>query len=298
MEPAWTMTDPFHRAPYPTISPLRPELSQAGRTMLVTGGNEGIGFAIAKAFEQANAARVIILGRRAEATKNSAAQIAQQYPRVEVQGLTCDISKSADIDELWASLGRQAIVVDILVLNAVVISESKPILATISSGKLWQDFDTNVKAQLQMIEHFHAQDKVAAKGANQKVFINVSSYAIHEWKVAAEKPGYGLTKSAATLAIQLIAQDVPPEEMQIVSMNPGGVFTRAAKAAGYTEESFQWNHPDLPGQFALWLASSEAKFLHGRFVWAEWDVDQLKSGVLRKKIDEDSYHFKVGVRGL
>ena len=31
----------------------------------------------------------------------------------------------------------------------------------------------------------------------------------------------------------------------------------------------------LPGNFAVWLASPEAKFLSGRFVWAEWDVDEL-----------------------
>jgi hypothetical protein len=31
----------------------------------------------------------------------------------------------------------------------------------------------------------------------------------------------------------------------------------------------------LPGDFAVWLASPEASFLTGRFVWAQWDVDEL-----------------------
>lgn len=34
---------------------------------------------------------------------------------------------------------------------------------------------------------------------------------------------------------------------------------------------------NLPGQFALWLASKEAAFLAGRFVYASWDVDELKA---------------------
>jgi hypothetical protein len=34
---------------------------------------------------------------------------------------------------------------------------------------------------------------------------------------------------------------------------------------------------DLPGGFCLWLASSEADFLKGRFLWAHWDVDELIS---------------------
>ncbi|KAH6674227.1 hypothetical protein B0J14DRAFT_699935 [Halenospora varia] len=33
---------------------------------------------------------------------------------------------------------------------------------------------------------------------------------------------------------------------------------------------------DLPGYFAVWLASPEAKFLKGKFVWANWDVDELR----------------------
>lgn len=33
----------------------------------------------------------------------------------------------------------------------------------------------------------------------------------------------------------------------------------------------------LYGEFALWLASEEAAFLAGRFVCANWDVDELKA---------------------
>jgi hypothetical protein len=31
----------------------------------------------------------------------------------------------------------------------------------------------------------------------------------------------------------------------------------------------------LPASFNLWLASPEAAFLKGRFVWANWDVNEL-----------------------
>lgn len=33
----------------------------------------------------------------------------------------------------------------------------------------------------------------------------------------------------------------------------------------------------MPGDFAVWLASPEADFLNGRYVWAAWDVDDLIS---------------------
>lgn len=33
----------------------------------------------------------------------------------------------------------------------------------------------------------------------------------------------------------------------------------------------------LPAALCVWLASSEAAFLKGKYVFANWDVDELKS---------------------
>ena len=33
----------------------------------------------------------------------------------------------------------------------------------------------------------------------------------------------------------------------------------------------------LPASFVVWAVSPEAKFLNGKFVWAHWDVDELKT---------------------
>lgn len=55
---------------------------------------------------------------------------------------------------------------------------------------------------------------------------------------------------------------------------------------------------DLPGQFAVWAASEEAKFLHGRFVWAKWDVNELRQGKLREMIDNDPEFLQVNVKGM
>ena len=42
-----------------------------------------------------------------------------------------------------------------------------------------------------------------------------------------------------------------------------------------------YSTPKLAGHTAVWLCSGEAKFLRGRFVWTNWDVDELM-----KKKDE------------
>ena len=50
----------------------------------------------------------------------------------------------------------------------------------------------------------------------------------------------------------------------------------------------------LPANFNVWLASPEARFLNGRFVWANWDVDELK---VRKEEIEGSNLLEMGLIG-
>ncbi len=67
------------------------------------------------------------------------------------------------------------------------------------------------------------------------------------WEAARHRPGYGLTKNAGTALIQVIAEELSPEQMQIVSFNPGPVFTQAARNDGYTKDMFDpWNDGEFP----------------------------------------------------
>ena len=34
---------------------------------------------------------------------------------------------------------------------------------------------------------------------------------------------------------------------------------------------------ELPGHFCVWLVSPEADFVRGKYVWVNWDVDELKA---------------------
>jgi hypothetical protein len=35
-----------------------------------------------------------------------------------------------------------------------------------------------------------------------------------------------------------------------------------------------------------------------RFVWCSWDVEELATGALRKRIEEDFYFLRAGIVGL
>jgi hypothetical protein len=54
----------------------------------------------------------------------------------------------------------------------------------------------------------------------------------------------------------------------------------------------------LTGAFAVWAASKEAAFLHGRIVWVSWDIEELATGELRKRLDDDFYFLRGTIAGL
>lgn len=122
---------------------------------------------------------------------------------------------------------------------------------------------------------------------------------------------YGLSKSAGTLFAQLLANQIPPEKLQIVSYHPGSVWNPGwplPKDAGEFDDRtlrLQLSVPglgltttaSLAGAFAVWAASSEAAFLNGRTVWASWDVEELAKGEVRKMIEEDGDYLRISVVG-
>lgn len=175
--PGETFTKTYHTKPYDAISPLRPELSQAGRTVLITGGNDGIGYAAARAFGRASAAKVIIVGRRAEANTAAASKLEEELSKehgsaTRFVGMVCDISKASDIERLWQDLRSAGTTVDVLVLNATGISEAKTILQR-GTDAIWDDYNINLRAQLHLAERFYKQED--AVGHAQKVICNPPS---------------------------------------------------------------------------------------------------------------------------
>lgn len=108
----------IHREPYEAISPSRPELSQAGNTVLVAGASTGIGFSIAESFAAASPDRVIITGRRQDALEGAAAKIKEKYPSVGVIPIVNDFSDETATYGLWEKLAQDGVFVDVLVLSA------------------------------------------------------------------------------------------------------------------------------------------------------------------------------------
>ncbi|PYI11016.1 hypothetical protein BO78DRAFT_466673 [Aspergillus sclerotiicarbonarius CBS 121057] len=80
--------------------------------------------------------------------------------------------------------------------------------------------------------------------------------------------GYAVGKAASLKMLDYLAAENP--HVYVVNVQPGWV---ASSLNGYQNEAP--DSADLPGQFYVWLASPEAMFLQGKFVWANWDAQEL-----------------------
>jgi len=158
----------LHKTPYPAISPLRPELSQAGRTVLITGASVGIGFAIARAFVQAKTTRLIITGRRQSVLDDAARRLEAEASKAGspsvITSYSLDVSSLEATEKLWTDLKRDVVVVDVLVLNAASLGHpGKPVI-DMDLDALWQAYGVNVRSLFDHTQRFYKQE---GKGATE-----------------------------------------------------------------------------------------------------------------------------------
>ncbi|KAJ3496842.1 hypothetical protein NLG97_g2353 [Lecanicillium saksenae] len=285
----------FHKASYTAISTSNPALSQAGRTVVVTGSSGGIGLAIARGFAEAQASTVILTGRTATTLSAAASALAAEFPKTRIVHRLLDISDIEAVDAFWDSLDAQDTLVDVLVLSAARVSMPMPIVK-LGHREARADFEVNVGSNATFADRFYNQAK---RNTEQKLFlVNLSTLIIHDINYAAHFPNYSASKAAGTMLLQNMSYGVFDSDMQIVSFHPGAIFTPGASKAGFTEDSLPYDNESLPGHFAVWAASDDASFLHGRFVWASWDVEELKSAETRERISNDASYLRIGVNGL
>ncbi|EHK22854.1 uncharacterized protein TRIVIDRAFT_28082 [Trichoderma virens Gv29-8] len=286
----------IHAAPYAAISPSRPELSQQGRVIYVTGGSAGIGLAICHAFGEAQAATVILTGRRQGALDKAVETLSKKHPKTKFIGQVLDASDRPATEKAWAQLDSDGILVDVLVLNAAFVTHKQATLVDLEYEEAWPSWVTNVGANMDLIHRFYHQKK---RAAGQKLWlVNISTMAIHDFEFVKAFPAYCASKNAGTLLVQMYAQGVSPDDMQILSYHPGGIYTESVQKSGIPKDAMSWDDENLPGHYAVWAASEEAKFLHGRFTWAAWDVNELQSGEWKKRLEEKPTYLQVGVVGL
>ncbi|KFY17595.1 hypothetical protein V492_00537 [Pseudogymnoascus sp. VKM F-4246] len=280
-----SFTKTWHSQPYPEIFPSRPELSAAGKVVFITGGGSGIGKATAIAFAQAGAKVVAIFGRRLGNLQLAAEEIS----KANLAGTTTVVIESVDISQrlvleaAFANACNKAsgAKVDIFVNNAGSLKPLKP-LTTYSEKDLRESIEGN------FIGSFNAVQAVVPLLAPNAKILNISSGIAHMNPI----PGfwvYASLKLAIVKMFDFLQAENP--DLSVFNIQPGVVATELNQVSAFPGE----DDVTLPAYFNVWIASPEAEFLKGKFVWANWDVDELKA--LTKEV-KDSMLLRIYLNGV
>jgi len=167
-------TETVHREAYSAIAPTRPELNQAGKVILITGGGDNLGYVIANAFIQAAADAIIIVGRRIAVLSDAKARLEQEAKAAgkgtRIVAHACDITVRDEVDAMWKELNSLlGTAVDVFISNAAKPPQPKKILEA-GTEEIWSQLEANVKAPMYMAERFASQpskkQKVNAPSSN------------------------------------------------------------------------------------------------------------------------------------
>jgi NAD(P)-dependent dehydrogenase (short-subunit alcohol dehydrogenase family) len=208
------------------------------RTALVTGGNRGIGLAIARKLSELG--NSVLLGSRdLEAGKSAAASLRRLG--LDVSPLHLDLAVTTTIDAALEDIEKSGRPVDVLVNNAGVLHE-RPLL-DLTDAEIAEAIAVHLTGPIRLIRSL-APDMVA-RGYGR--IVNVSS----GWGSFAEGLGgpgdYGVTKAALNALTVRLAKELPPA-VKVNAMCPGWVRTRmGGPAAART--------PDEGADTAVWLAT-------------------------------------------
>ena len=248
---------------YQSISPTRPELSVSGKNIVVTGGGTGIGKAIAIAFAQAGAKSVAILGRREDRLISAVTEVRAAAASPDSMFLyeVCDLMKREEVERTFQTLLNKTGPTDILVSNAGSLPDIGPV-RSLQADSFMYSFDLNVRTALNTMQAF------LPRAAPNPTVISVSSCIAHISPMP-NVGGYAVSKAANLKLMDYFAAENP--DLHVVSLQPGTVTTEMSAKVGVPGTTAV----ALPAHFCVWLASEEARFLKSKFVWANWDVDEL-----------------------
>jgi NAD(P)-dependent dehydrogenase (short-subunit alcohol dehydrogenase family) len=245
-----------------------------GKVALITGGNSGIGLATAKRFVE-EGALVYVTGRRQAALDAAVAGIGKGAV-VPVLG---DVNDPADLDRLYAQIGRDHGRLDIVFANAGFDEFGR--LGEITEDHFDQLFGTNVKGLL-----FTVQKALPLLPDGASVVLNGSVVSIK----GIEGMGvYNATKAAVRSFARTWAAELKGRGIRVNVVSPGPIDTPGLEllvggpenAAGF-KAAMAGSVPlgrvgsaDEIAKAVVFLASSDASFVNGVELFVDGGMAQV-----------------------
>ena len=238
-----------------------------GRGVVVTGGNGGIGYGMARAL-LASGARVAIWGSNPEKTERAKASLAQECgDPSRVHAFVCDVGDEAQVERSFAdsvaALGR----VDSCFANAGVSSKG-----TLLTDMTLEEFRRVQRVNVEgvFLTFRAAARHMAQHGRGGSLVATASTAAVEG---AARNSHYGASKGAVTAYVRALAVELARHKIRVNSILPGWIVTdmteRSVQNPKFAEAVLpriparRWGEIDDFGGIAVFLASDASSYATG-----------------------------------
>lgn len=237
-----------------------------GRKALITGGDSGIGRAVAIAFAR-EGADVIISHLPSEQSDADETLALLQEAGVEAYSIPGDLADEAFARSLPAQTVEKLGGLDIIINNAgkQVYNDD---ITTLETRQLVDTFTVNVFAMFWIVQE-------------ALVFLKPGSTIVNTTSIQATQPSPGLldyaaTKGAITNFTKGLAQQLTPKGIRVNGVAPGPVWTPLQPSYGQSQEKLvkfgddtPLGRPGQPAELAaayVYLASGESSYVSGEII--------------------------------
>jgi NAD(P)-dependent dehydrogenase (short-subunit alcohol dehydrogenase family) len=232
------------------------ELSFSGKIVLVAGGTGGLGKAVSLAFLAEGAMTVVTYRSQAEyvALREAAGSAAKQ-----LEGYTADVTDEAAVKALVGDILNRHGQLDVLI-NTV---------GGYAGGiKLWE---LDMKTFDQMLALNLRSGYVLARAAllpmlkqRSGAIVNIAAKAAFDHGAGAS--AYAASKAAAVAMMDSLAEDLKGTGVRVNSVLPSIIDTEVNRKAMPDANFAAWPKPEDIARVVLFLASDQAKVVHGAAV--------------------------------
>jgi short-subunit dehydrogenase len=216
---------------------MKQRFSLKGCTALVTGATAGLGAEFARQLAP-KASRLILVGRRGERLQSLAEELRKEYPNLQLDPISADLTDPRVREQLASHIVRSEIPLNLLVNNAGLGD-----LGPFDTAE-WNRLEPMLSVNVSALTHLTHLLLPMLRARTPSAVLNVSSIA--GFFPLPEMAVYAATKAYVTSFSEALRMELAPHGVAVTALCPGPVpteFFEVASREGKPIRAMDRSHP-------------------------------------------------------